>query len=321
MRKIAVMEDFLTKAHMEKLRAAAERLGFAVDFYPKNVLPDEKAGAYEVIYGNCDPGLLKKATGLKWICCSFAGVDPFLSDDVYPNPDVLLSNSSGAYGTTIAEHIMMVTLMLLRRMPEFQGFVREHKWVRTLPMRSIYGSEITVLGTGDIGTSFARRAKAMGAKRIVGVRRSDKPGDLCYDEMYTFSQLDRVLPQTEILVMALPSTPETAGILSRERIALLPPDAIVVNVGRGTAVDQDALTEALNAGRIAGAALDVMVPEPLPADHPLWETKNLLLTTHISGNMSLGLTCDLDVELFCEDLENYAAGRPLERLVDRKRGY
>ena len=82
-----------------------------------------------------------------------------------------------------------------------------------------------------------------------------------------------------------------------------------------------ALMEALNAGRIAGAALDVMVPEPLPADHPLWETKNLLLTTHISGNMSLGLTCDLDVELFCEDLENYAAGRPLERLVDRKRGY
>ena len=121
--------------------------------------------------------------------------------------------------------------------------------------------------------------------------------------------------------MALPSTPETAGILSRERIALLPPDAIVVNVGRGTAVDQDALMEALNAGRIAGAALDVMVPEPLPADHPLWGTKNLLLTTHISGNMSLGLTCDLDVELFCEDLENYAAGRPLERLVDRKRGY
>lgn len=100
------------------------------------------------------------------------------------------------------------------------------------------------------------------------------------------------------------------GILSRERIALLPPDAIVVNVGRGTAVDQDALMEALNAGRIAGAALDVMVPEPLPADHPLWEMKNLLLTTHISGNMSLGLTCDLDVELFCEDLENYAAGRP-----------
>ena len=131
MRKIAVMEDFLTKAHMEKLRAAAERLGFAVDFYPKNVLPDEKAGEYEVIYGNCDPGLLKKATGLKWICCSFAGVDPFLSDDVYPNPDVLLSNSSGAYGTTIAEHIMMVTLMLLRRMPVRALPAAPRRWARS----------------------------------------------------------------------------------------------------------------------------------------------------------------------------------------------
>ena len=182
-------------------------------------------------------------------------------------------------------------------------------------MRSICGSTITVLGTGDIGTNFARRAKALGAKTVRGVRRSKKPCDPAFDEVHTLDGLDAVLPQTEILVMALPSTPETAGILSRERIALLPPDAIVVNVGRGTAVDQDALMEALNAGRIAGAALDVMMPEPLPADHPLWETKNLLLTTHISGNMSLGLTCDLDVELFCEDLENYAAGRPLERLV------
>ena len=129
-------------------------------------------------------------------------------------------------------------------------------------------------------------------------------------------QLDQVLPETEILVMALPSVADTVGILSRERIALLPRDAIVVNVGRGTAIDQEALMEALNAGRIAGAALDVVVPEPLPREHPLWSTRNLL-----SGNMSLGYTCDINVDMFCRDLENYAAGRPLEHRVDRKRGY
>ena len=139
--------------------------------------------------------------------------------------------------------------------------------------------------------------------------------------MYTFAELDSVLPKTEILVMALPSTPETHHILSRERIALLPEDAYVVNVGRGSAIDQEALMEALNGGHLAGAALDVCVPEPLPKDHPLWDTKNLLLTPHISGNMSLGITRDLDVELFCEDLRNYAAGRRLKRLVDRKIGY
>ena len=105
------------------------------------------------------------------------------------------------------------------------------------------------------------------------------------------------------------------------RIALLPAHAIVVNVGRCSAIDQDALIDALNSGRLAGAALDVMVPEPLPADHPLWTAKNILITPHISGNMSLGITRDLDVDLFCRDLANYAAGRPLQQLVDRKLGY
>ena len=188
-------------------------------------------------------------------------------------------------------------------------------------MRSIYGRRITVLGAGDIGTNFARRAKALGAGRICGVSRSGRNPDPAYDRMLPQEQLDQVLPETEILVMALPSVADTVGILSRERIALLPRDAIVVNVGRGTAIDQEALMEALNAGRIAGAALDVVVPEPLPREHPLWSTRNLLLTPHISGNMSLGYTCDINVDMFCRDLENYAAGRPLEHRVDRKRGY
>ena len=142
-----------------------------------------------------------------------------------------------------------------------------------------------------------------------------------FDQAYPISELDAVLPQTKILVMALPAVADTVGILSRERIALLPREAIVVNVGRGSAIDQDALMEALNAGRIAGAALDVMVPEPLPKDHPLWSTRNLLLTPHISGNMSLGYTCDRNLDMFCRDLDNYAASRPLEHRVDRKRGY
>ena len=153
------------------------------------------------------------------------------------------------------------------------------------------------------------------------MRRSQKAGDPAYDAMYTFAELDSVLPKTEILVMALPGTPETHHILSRERIALLPEGAYVVNVGRGSAIDQEALMEALNGGHLAGAALDVMVPEPLPKDHPLWDTKNLLLTPHISGNMSLGITCDRDVALFCEDLKNFASGKKLERFVDRSLGY
>lgn len=321
MRKIAVLDNFMSQEHRSTITTTAEKCGFAVDFYKSSRLPDEKVGDYEIVYGMPDADQLKDMTALKWFCASFAGVDRFTDDRLYHDPSVMLSNSSGAYGVTISEHIVMVTLMLLRRMPTFEDIVRRRDWISELPMRSICGSKITVLGTGDIGTNFARRAKAMGAKHICGVRRSNKPGEACYDEMLTFEHLDEVLPRTEILVMALPSTPDTIGILSRERIALLPKDAIVVNVGRGTAIDQDALMDALNNDRLAGAALDVMVPEPLNVDHPLWDTKNLIITPHISGNMSLGITCDLDVALFCEDLENYAAGRKLARFVDRKKGY
>lgn len=321
MRKIAVLSSFMEEHHIAKIRETAAACGFAVDFYADDKMPKENAADYEVLYGLVGPGFLKYMTNLKWFCTPSAGVEPYTPDEVYPNPDVLLTNSAGAYGITISEHILMVTLMLLRRMPAFQQVVAERGWVRQMPMRSICGSTVTVLGTGDIGTNFARRAKALGAKAVYGVRRTKKAGDPAFDEIYAMDELNAILPKTDILVMALPGTAETAGTLSRERIALLPRHAIAVNVGRGSAVDQEALIDALNSEAIAGAALDVMVPEPLPAEHPLWSAKNILITPHISGNMSLGITRDLDVDLFCRDLENYANGRPLQQLVDRKLGY
>ena len=177
-----------------------------------------------------------------------------------------------------------------------------------------------MLGTGDIGANTARRLKALGAS-VTGVCRSGRSGEAAFDRVVPIGELDSVLPEADALIMALPATGETAGILSRERIALLPERAFVVNVGRGSAVDQTALAEALRAGRIAGASLDVMTPEPLPEDDPLWDCPNLLLTPHVSGNMSLGLTCELAVEMFCADLERYAGGEPLKNLVDRSVGY
>ena len=322
MRKIAIYDSFTEPKHRRLIDETAARAGFTVDYYAAPAaVPADKRGDYEVIYGMPKPGELKDFVNLKWFCGSFAGVDAYLDDSLYPSPEVMLSNSSGAYGVTIAEHMVMVTLMLLRHAPAYCADQAAGRWGRVLPMRSIMGSTITVVGTGDIGTSFAQRAKAMGVKSICGVRRTIKPADPAFDRIVTLSDLDSVLPETDILVMALPSTGETVGVLSRERIALLPPQAIVVNVGRGTAVDQEALAEALNAGRIAGAALDVFVPEPLPRDHFLWEAKNLLITPHVAGNMSLGYTRDKDVDMFCEDLENFAAGRPLAHLVNRKLGY
>lgn len=322
MRKIAIYDSFTEPKHRRLIDETAARAGFTVDYYAAPAaVPADKRGDYEVIYGMPKPGELKDFVNLKWFCGSFAGVDAYLDDNLYPSPEVMLSNSSGAYGVTIAEHMVMVTLMLLRHAPVYCADQAAGRWGRVLPMRSIMGSTITVVGTGDIGTEFARRAKAMGAKSIRGVRRTMKPADPAFDSVHTHDQLESLLPDTDLLVLALPSTPDTIGFLSRRRIALLPKTAFVINVGRGSAIDQPALVDALNAGQLAGAALDVFVQEPIPAGDPIWDAKNLLLTPHVSGQLSLGYTRDKNVALFCEDLENYAAGRPLARYVDRKIGY
>ena len=323
MRKIAVYVSFMNDRYRAQLRTAASEQGFDLDFYDCN--RDSAAllgriGDYEVIYGHPDPAWLKRAARLRWLCSDFAGVEKYLDEAIWPSPDCLLSNSSGAYGPAIAEHIVMVLLMLLRRMPEYQSAMAERAWPCLTPIRSLIGSRVVVLGTGDVGRSAARRLRALGAA-VTGVCRSGRAEEPAFDRVLPIGQLDALLPQADALVMALPATAETAGVLSRERIALLGPQALVVNVGRGSAIDQPALVEALTARRLAGAALDVMEPEPLPPDHPLWQCPNTILTPHVSGNMALGLTCDLDVDMFCRDLGRYAAGEPLENLVDRGRGY
>lgn len=320
MRKLAVCVTFMNEKYRRQIDAAAEAAGFMVHYYDTQAALTPHIGDYEVLFGHPVPALLRQASQLKWLCSDYAGVEKYLDDAVWPRPDCLLSNASGAYGPTISEHILMVLLMLLRRMPEYQADLCQRQWTFHTPIRSIIGSHVVMLGTGDIGSHTARRLKALGAS-VTGVCRSGRSKEPAFDRVVPIQELDSVLPSADALVMALPSTPETEGVLSRERIALLPERAYVVNVGRGSAIDQNALVEALMQRKLAGAALDVMTPEPLPADDSLWDCPNTIITPHVSGNMSLGLTCDIDVDMFCADLARYAAGEPLANLVDRTRGY
>ncbi len=319
---IGVVFQSAMEEYREMIDNTAAAAGYSVRYYKKDEVKPGDLDDCGILYGQLTAELVKSAKSLRWLCLSSAGMEAFGKKELYRNPDCILTGSSGAYGTTIAEHLVMVVLMLFRRQPEYTEMIRGGGW-EILPgdIHSICGARVTILGSGDIGTEFARRIKAFHPAKITGVRRSNKPGDPVYDEVRTIGELDAVLPETDLLVMALPGTPETAGILTRERIALLPGTGYVVNVGRGTAVDQDALMDALNSGRLAGAALDVTVPEPLPADHPLRKTKNLLLTPHAAGNLTLEYTRRRSVQLFCENLKNYAAGKPLVNVFDRERGY
>lgn len=320
MRKLLVNIHQLTEAHRAAISAAAEGAGWAAAFCddPQSALTE--APDAEVIFGP-DESLLKAAPNLKWLCVPSAGAEQYLDPALYANPEALLSNSAGAYGVTIAEHIVMVTLELMRRQKDYDAVVARRGWLRTLPIHSIRGSRATLLGTGDIGREAAARLRAFGPARVTGVNRTGHAVDGDFDALLPLSALDDVLPETDLLVMALPGTRETAGLMDARRLALLPKEAYLVNVGRGSAVDQRALAALMAGGHLSGAALDVFEVEPLPPGDALWECPRLLITPHVAGNMTLGYTVDRIVRLFLEDFANYRAGRPLIRQVDREKGY
>ncbi len=318
--KILVINNMLEQKHLDQIKSTATSLGYEVFFYTSEAEIPQSNFDTDIIYGFA-PSIVKSSKKLKWLCVPWAGVDSLMAPDYFANEECLLTNAAGAYGVSIAEHMIVVSLVMMRRLNEFFEETRNGQWLKPRPQRSLKDCRITVLGTGDIGTNFANRARAFEPASIIGVCRSGKSSATVYDKVLPVSELDSVLPETDLLAMSLPSTAETRGILSRERLALLPQDSYVVNVGRGSAIDEDALADALDSGQLAGAALDVFQTEPLPTDHRLWKTKNLLITPHVAGNMTLEHTRNKNVAMFLEDLKNFTDGVPLKYLVDRKLGY
>lgn len=310
----------LEQKHFNQIKEAAGQVGAQVFFYKnESEIPESNFDA-DIIYGFA-PSIVKNSKNLKWLCVPWAGVDSLMAPDYFANEECLLTNSAGAYGVSIAEHMIAVSLVMLRRLDEFMAETKNGQWLSPRPQKSLKDCRITVLGTGDIGTTFANRARAFEPAAIVGVCRSGKNSSTVYDKVLPVSQLDSILPETDLLAMSLPATPETKGILSRKRQSLLPQGAYIVNVGRGSAIDEEALADNLESGHLAGAALDVFQTEPLPTGNRLWKTKNLLITPHVAGNMTLAYTKDKNVQMFIEDLKNFSEGKPLHYLVDRKLGY
>ncbi len=318
--KIVVINRLLKETHKEQIRKAAAVAGGSVLFVGSEEDIPSGWEDCEVIYGF---GMKNagKNKDLKWLSVPSAGVDYLMKPGVFANEDCLVTNSSGAYGVTIAEHIIAVSLMMMRRLDYSYRESLKGNWSSPVLQKSLKDCRILVLGTGDIGCSFARRARAFEPECIIGVSRSGRCEDPAFDAVKKVSELDLLLPSADLLVMSLPDTPETRDILNRERISLLPYGAFVVNVGRGSAIDEDALCESLEDGKLGGAALDVFKTEPLPSDSKLWKTKNLLITPHVAGNLTLEHTLNANVDMFCKNLINYSKGLPLNNLIDKSKGY
>lgn len=310
----------LEQKHFDLIKKAASEVGADVFFYKSEAeIPQSNFDA-DIIYGFA-PSIVKTSKNLKWLCVPWAGVDSLMVPDYFANENCQLTNSAGAYGVSIAEHMIACSLIMMRRLDEFMTETKQGQWLSPREQKSLKDCRITVLGTGDIGTTFANRVRAFEPASITGVCRSGKSNASVYDKVLPVSQLDSILPDTDLLAMSLPATPETKGILSRTRLSLLPKGAYLVNVGRGSAIDEEALADFLDSGHLAGAALDVFQTEPLPSDHRLWKTKKLLITPHVAGNMTLPYTRDRNVQMFIEDLKNFSEGKALHYLVDRKLGY
>ncbi len=319
MKKVCVISGDLNEDRIARIRKACGEAGFDSAFFDSW----EKA-VREVPDANivCSPGpeALPHMKQLEWAHSTNAGAEPYVKSGVFGSGRVILTNSAGAYGLAIAEHVVMTVLMLLRRMPEYQKIIEEREWKQRLPIRSICGCKVAIAGAGGVGSIVARKMKAMGAAEVAGFNRSGKAVD-GFDSVFGINELDGKLGDIDILVMCLPGTPETKGFLDEKRIRLLPETAYVINVGRGTTVDQDALVDALNEGRIAGAALDVVYPEPLPKDAPLWTAKNCIITPHSSGDTGLPYSVDNTFDIFCENVKRYANGEELINRVDIEKGY
>ena len=230
---------------------------------------------------------------------------------------VTLTNNKGAHTAKAGEFGLMAILMLQSNIPALVAQQRAARW-ESLYTSPVADRTLLVVGVGNIGGAVARHAKGLGLK-VLGVSRHGRSHP-DVDEMFTPEALDDVLPQADFLFISTPATSETRNLIDRRRLGLLKPGAGLINVGRAAVVDYDALMERLEDGHLSGAVLDVFDPEPLPPDSPLWRTRNLVVTPHVSADDGESYV-SITLELFFANMRRYLAGEPLQNVVRPELGY
>jgi phosphoglycerate dehydrogenase-like enzyme len=280
----------------------------------------------EVYFGFGIPReLFVEAGKLRWVHSAAAGVGTALHEEMKAS-DVILTNSAGIHAIPIAEYAVAGILHFLRGFDVALEQQRQARWDKAFfvaedaPLREMDTVRALIVGTGGLGAETGRRLAALGA-RVTGVRRrvelGPPPG---FERVIPLSEMDAALPEHDVVVLAAPLTPDTAGLLTAKRLDLLPPGSIVVNVARGALVDDEALMTRLKAGRLRGAVLDVFREEPLAAASPLWHLRQILLTPHISP-VSPGRFWPRQLDLFLGNWSRYISGEPLVNVVDKSAGY
>ena len=276
---------------------------------------EEDIASSQIIIGRFPVDKVKTATSLEWLQVPMAGTDAYVVPGAMPD-NVVLTNGAGAYGLAVSEYMLASSLALVRRFPEYARRQAERNWKPVGHISSIEDSTVIVLGLGDIGGRYAKKMKALGAY-VIGFRKTNREKPEYVDEQYTLDKLPEIIGRADIVSMILPATEETKNLMDARLLRRMKKGSYLINAGRGNAVDLKALREALDEGRIAGAALDVTSPEPLPADDPLWKYENVLITPHVAGNLWLRQTVQNVIRIAGNNLNRYLNGEPLDHVVKR----
>ena len=253
----------------------------------RRTLTSEQIAQATVILGWPRPKDIKGAARLKWFQTMWAGTDEYEGEGILPS-GVIFTSSSGSNRQSVAEHILSFTLALCRRLPTYRDAQRDHR--------------------------FAAMCRGLGAHTI-GLKRTVNGPIAGFDEVFSIDHLDDLLPQADVVVLVLPHSAQTVGLMDEGRLSLMKEDAILISSGRGSVLDQEALARTMKGGRLWGAALDVTEPEPLPTDSPLWDIPNLIITPHVAGGMRLELTRRVCIQMAQDNLRRYLAGEPLKNRV------
>ena len=288
-----------------------------------HALPQELPDTHIFVGASLRAEQFAYAKSLQWIHSTAAGVSQLMYPELR-NSGVMVTNPSGIFSVPMAEHAMGMILALVRNFPDavrFQDLAKwsqQDLWDRPQHLTEINGSVLLIIGYGSIGRELAKRAQAF-AMRVWGVTRTGK-GDAAHAEkILPAAELLEALPHADYVVIAAPDTPETKHLIGAEQIASVKCGARLINIGRGSLLDEAALIAALQSGKLSGAALDVTSVEPLPADSPLWRAPNLFITPHTSGVSDR--LWQRQTELLLRLLEEWFAGKELSNRVDPSRGY
>ena len=282
---------------------------------PEDLRPEDLADA-EFFVGWVSRELVQKMPRLRFVQLLSAGADSF----GWLPEKITLANAYGAYGDAIAEHMLTTTLMAMKRMPEYLHMQDRKDWKLLTDIVRFEGSKVLSVGMGAIGTAFARKAAAIGAV-CYGVRRTvhDRPEFI--RELVAPEGMDTLLPEMDVVALSLPGTDSAAGMFDERRLRLMKRSAILLNVGRGNSVVTDDLIRVMADGHLRAACLDVMDPEPLPEDHPLWTAPRVWITPHISGGYRAGVNYDRVIDAAVRNLTLALQGKPPIHTVDRSLGY